>query len=117
MAAKQDIIHILHVDDKPELAELTAEFLRREDDRISTDTATSASEGLQRVTENRFDCIVSDYDLPGQNGIEFLKTVRQKHPDLPFILYTGKGSEEVASDAIAAGATDYIQRSCGVDCW
>ncbi len=115
MAAKQDIIHILHVDDKPELAELTAEFLRREDDRISTDTATSASEGLQRVTDNRFDCIVSDYDLPGQNGIEFLKTVRQKHPDLPFILYTGKGSEEVASDAIAAGATDYIQKKAGTE--
>jgi PAS domain S-box-containing protein len=53
--------------------------------------------------------------MPGKNGIEFLKAMRSKWPDLPFILYTGKGSEEVASEAIAAGATDYIQKQSGGD--
>lgn len=46
--------------------------------------------------------------MPGQNGIEFLETVCETYPYLPFILYTGKGSEEVASDAITAGVTDYL---------
>jgi PAS domain S-box-containing protein len=53
---------------------------------------------------------VSDHDTPGQNGIEFLRTVREEYPDLPFVLFTGKGSEEVASDALSAGATDYFRK-------
>jgi PAS domain S-box-containing protein len=53
--------------------------------------------------------------MPRQNGLEFLEAVREEYPELPFILYTGKGSEEVASDAISAGATDYIQKESGTD--
>ncbi|MFB6173794.1 MAG: PAS domain S-box protein [Halobacteriales archaeon] len=90
-------------------------FLEREDDRIEVSTATSASQGLDRFANGDFDCIVSDYDMPGRTGIEFLEAVREEHSDLPFILFTGKGSEEVASDAISAGATDYLQKEPGTD--
>jgi PAS domain S-box-containing protein len=58
---------------------------------------------------------VSDYEIPGQNGIQFLDTVREDHPELPFILFTGKGSEAVASEAIARGVTDYLQKDSGVE--
>uniref|UniRef100_UPI003EBA954A PAS domain S-box protein n=1 Tax=Halobaculum sp. EA56 TaxID=3421648 RepID=UPI003EBA954A len=61
------------------------------------------------------DCVVSDYEMPGRNGIDFLERVREEYPELPFILYTGKGSEEVASDAISAGVTDYLQKGSGTD--
>ena len=108
-------IRILHVDDEPELAELVATYLRREDDRFDIESVTSASEGLARLGEATFDCVVSDHDMPGRNGIEFLEAVREEFPDLPFILFTGKGSEEVASDAIAAGVTGYLQKEMGVD--
>jgi PAS domain S-box-containing protein len=57
------------------------------------------------------DCLVSDYDMPGTDGIELLETVRAAYPDLPFVLFTGKGSEEIASRAISAGVTDYIQKT------
>ena len=103
-------IHVLHVDDEPDFAELTAEFLKREDDSITVTTATSASEGLEHLSRGDFDCIVSDYDMPTQNGIEFLKSVRENSPDLPFVLFTGKGSEEIAGEAISAGVTDYLQK-------
>ena len=53
--------------------------------------------------------------MPAKNGIGFLEEVRETDPDLPFILFTGKGSEEVAGDAIAAGATDYLQKGSGTD--
>ncbi|MFB6295480.1 MAG: GAF domain-containing protein [Halobacteriales archaeon] len=106
-------IRVLHVDDEPDLAETAGAFLERADERFGVETAGSASEGLDRLAEAEFDCVVSDYDMPGRNGIEFLEAVRETHPDIPFILYTGKGSEEVASDAISAGVTDYLQKESG----
>lgn len=108
-------VHVLHVDDEPDLANLTAEMLEREDERFNVETATSATQGLDKLNDAEYDCIVSDYDMPGQNGIEFLHTIREDYPDLPFILYTGKGSEEVASEAISAGVTDYLQKESGMD--
>ena len=110
MSSPPSTIRVLHVDDEPDFTEMTATFLEREDERFSVETATSASEGLDYIAENQIDCIVSDYDMPSQDGIEFLKTVREEHLDLPFILFTGKGSEEVASTAISAGVTDYLQK-------
>jgi PAS domain S-box-containing protein len=108
-------IHVLHVDDEPEFAELTSEFLKRENDDFTVTTATSASEGVEYLSRGDFDCIVSDYDMPTQNGIDFLKSVREMFPDLPFVLFTGKGSEEIAGEAISAGVTDYLQKKRGTD--
>jgi len=108
-------IRVLHVDDDPELGDLTATHLEREDDRFAVRTATGAAEGLDSIEARPPDCVVSDYDMPGQDGIEFLRSVREERPELPFILFTGKGSEEVASDAIGAGATDYLQKGSGTD--
>ena len=75
-----DEYSVLHVDDDPGFAETTAAFLEREDDSFTVETVTSASEGVERLSRDDFDCIVSDYDMPGQNGMEFLKSVREKAP-------------------------------------
>ena len=115
MRTVPDAIHVLHVDDEPDFADMAASFLEREDERLSIRTATSAEAGLERLGDDEFDCVISDYDMPGTTGIEFLRTVRDDYPDLPFILYTGKGSEEVASDAISAGVSDYLQKETGTD--
>jgi len=114
-AASGHTIRTLHVDDDPGFAELTAEFLERSDPRISVVTEHGASDGLDRLASTDVDCVVSDYDMPGRNGIEFLAAVRAEFSDLPFILFTGKGSEEVASDAVSAGVTDYLQKEPGTD--
>jgi PAS domain S-box-containing protein len=106
-------IQILHVDDDPSITDLTGTFLEREDDRFAVETATSADEGLKRINDRPPDCVVSDYNMRGMDGIEFLQAVRGEHPDLPFILFTGKGSEAVASDAISADVTDYLQKQSG----
>ncbi|WP_424018531.1 PAS domain S-box protein [Halorientalis pallida] len=53
-------------------------------------------------------CVVTGLDLPHGDGLALLGSVRQSHPDLPFVIATGQGSERAASDAIAAGATDYV---------
>nr|WP_248897169.1 ATP-binding protein [Haloplanus sp. XH21] len=108
-------ILVLHVDDDPDFVTLAATFLERADERIVVETATDADDGMALLDDRDIDCIVSDHDMSGQNGIEFLRDVRETHPDLPFILFTGKGSEQVASDAISAGVTDYLQKETGTD--
>lgn len=105
-------IRVLLVDDDPDLATITATYLQREDDQFTVETAIGAEAALERL-DDRIDCVVSDYEMPEKTGIELLEAVRQTYPDLPFILYTGKGSEEIASDAISAGVTDYLQKERG----
>lgn len=106
-------IRILLVDDDSSFADLTADFLARENDQFVIETANSATEVVEENSEFGMDCIVSDYDMPDLDGIEFLQLVREDYPDLPFILFTGKGSEEVASEAITKGVTDYLQKRSG----
>ena len=99
-------IRVLHVDDEPDFVEMASTFLERADDRLRVDTATSAASGLDHLADEAVDCVISDYDMPDKNGIELLESVREDRPDMPFVLFTGKGSEEIASDAISAGVTD-----------
>lgn len=106
-----DSLRVLHVDD-PDLTERVSASLQREDDRITVESATSAREGLERL-DGDIDCIVSGYDLPDGNGIDFLETVRETRPDLPFILFPDEGSETIASEAISAGVTDYVRQAGG----
>ena len=110
-----DQVRILHVDDEPDFLDVASTFLEREDERFEVETATDVTAGLERLANGSapVDCVVSDYDMPGRNGIEFLEAVREAHPEVPFILYTGKGSEEVASEAISEGVTDYLQKESG----
>jgi PAS domain S-box-containing protein len=108
-----DTISVLHIDDEPSFSDMVATFLEREDDRITVQTAISPEKGLDVLANSSLDCIVSDYEMPQLNGLEVLNEVRETRPDLPFILYTGKGSEEIASEAVSAGVTDYLQKDSG----
>jgi CheY-like chemotaxis protein len=60
-----EAIHILHVDDEPDFAELTASFLERDNNQITVRTATRADEGLALLADSDIDGVISDYDMPG----------------------------------------------------
>ncbi|MBP1921273.1 PAS domain S-box-containing protein [Halorubrum alkaliphilum] len=115
MSETDDPIRVLHVDDDPSLAEIVATYLEREDDRIDVHVEADAEDGLEAVDREAFDCVVSDHEMPGRTGIEFLRAVREAYPDLPFLLFTGRGSESVAGEAISAGVTDYLQKGTGTE--
>ncbi|WP_096392972.1 GAF domain-containing protein [Halorubrum trapanicum] len=106
---------VLFVDDEPGAADLAATHVERLVDGIETVTRLSPDEALDVVREGRVDCVVSDFDMPGTDGLELLDAVRSVDPSLPFVLFTGKGSEEIASEAISAGVTDYLQKGAGRD--
>jgi PAS domain S-box-containing protein len=101
--------HVLYVDDEPDLLEMGKEFLSKQDS-VEISTATSAKEGLAILASVPVDAVVCDYLMPGMDGIAFLKEVRGRYPDLPFILFTGRGEEHVVIEAINNGADFYLQK-------
>jgi PAS domain S-box-containing protein len=110
MSEGDSSIRVLHVEDDTEYRSLVVEMLDRIDDSIQVRGEPDPETALESIADGGFDCVLSDYVLSGMDGIELLERVRATHPDLPVIIYTGKGSEAVASDAIRAGATDYLQK-------
>ncbi len=115
MSADDAPIRVLHVDDDPDFGEVVRLQLERVDDDLEVVTETHAQDGLDRLADEPIDCVVSDHEMPDIDGLEFLEAVRERHGDLPFILFTGKGSEEIASRAISAGVTEYLQKGPGSD--
>ena len=101
--------HILYVDDDPALLEIGRLFL--ESDRTFTvDTVVSAREAIDHLKSVSYDAIVSDYQMPEMDGITFLKMLRAQGTTTPFIIFTGKGREEVVIEALNSGADFYLQK-------
>lgn len=111
----RDDIDVLHVDDDGQLVELAATFLERYGDAIAVDTTTAPEEALEMATERPFDCVVSDYQMPRMDGLELFERLRSRGVDVPFVLFTGRGSEEIASEAISMGVTEYLQKQSGTE--
>ncbi|MFA4850113.1 MAG: PAS domain S-box protein [Methanoregula sp.] len=102
-------IRVLYVDDEPALLEIGKQFLERSGD-FSLEIIVSAPAAIELLKSEKFDAIVSDYQMPDMDGIEFLKYVRKHHSHIPFILFTGKGREEVVIQALDNGADFYLQK-------
>lgn len=102
-------ISILYVDDEEYLLDLCKLFLE-ETDEFNVDIINSAEDALNSPSIEYYDAIVSDYQMPDMDGIEFLKTFRKRFPDIPFIIFTGKGREEVVIEAIDNGVDFYLQK-------
>jgi CheY-like chemotaxis protein len=100
---------ILMVDDEPGLLNLAKIYLEMEDGPRVT-AADSGSKALKLMASRHFDAIVSDYQMPGMDGIDLLKRVRSEHGYVPFVLFTGRGREDVAIAALNNGADFYIQK-------
>jgi PAS domain S-box-containing protein len=103
------MIRILHVDDEVEFLDLVGFFLKREGD-FEVGTATTAELALEKMQSDNYDAVVADYSLPGMDGVELLKILRAKGLQIPFILFTGRGKEETAIEALNCGADFYLQK-------
>ncbi|HUH79533.1 MAG TPA: response regulator [Methanoregula sp.] len=103
------IISVLYVDDEPDLLEIGKEFLEQSG-QFTVDIIPSASAALTLLGTKNYDAIISDYQMPGMNGIEFLKKVRNAGNAIPFILFTGRGREEIVIQALNEGADFYLQK-------
>lgn len=101
------VLSVLYVDDEPFLLDVCKLYLERHPD-ISVSIASSVENALKLMDRVSYDVVVSDYQMPGTDGIGFLKILREKNCPVPFILFTCKGYEEVMKEAPWTSAFDYI---------
>jgi PAS domain S-box-containing protein len=107
---KKKVIRVLHVDDDFSFLEISKPILSMENN-FEIDNASSVDEALKKLEEQPYDAVVSDYEMPQKDGLEFLKELREKNNQIPFILLTGKGREDVAVKALNLGADRYLNKN------
>ncbi len=103
------MISVLHVDDEPTLMDVAKLFLER-DSSIRVTTITSVEAAIAALESTTFDAIISDYEMPELDGIQFLKIIRGRGDDTPFIIFTGRGREQAVIEALNSGADFYLQK-------
>lgn len=115
MAFKNHEKSVIAVDDQQDVVELAKIFLEKFEEELQVDTTTNPERVLEGVRNDSYDAVLSDFDMPEMNGVELLEEVRTVNEDMPFVLYTGKGSEEIAAEAVSHGVTDYFRKESGGD--
>ena len=108
--SKKDPLHILHVDDDVSLLEVSKQILTDENN-FEIDNVTSVDEAFKKLEQQTYDAIVSDYEMPLKTGLDFLKELRSQQREISFILFTGRGREDVAIKALNLGADRYINKN------
>jgi PAS domain S-box-containing protein len=108
--SKKDSLNILHVDDDVSLLEVSKQILTDENN-FEIDNVTSVDEAFKKLEQQTYDAIISDYEMPLKNGLDFLKELRSQQKEISFILFTGRGREDVAIKALNLGADRYINKN------
>ena len=106
-------IQVLYVGEDSNIADHLQKEVDKECHAIDVTRVATGDEGLTRLDETDVDCVVSEYNLPSTDGVTVCETIKEDWPTLPFILFTGDGSEWIASEATAAGVTEYLPKEAG----
>ena len=109
-APKSDALRILFADDETSLQELIAKELPRMGHSVTV--CPDGVKAVQALSENAYDCLLVDLDMPGMHGIEVIQKCKAISPETEAIVLTGKGSTETAVSALRLGAFDYLQKPC-----
>jgi DNA-binding NtrC family response regulator len=104
---------VLLVDDEADFVEALSE--RLEARGLAVTVATSGSEAVDRSREARFDAIVMDLAMPGMDGIEALKVMREEQPEVQVILLTGHGTLQKGVEAMKLGAMDFLEKPADIN--
>ena len=103
-----ETLRILLIDDNPDDRTLVIRALAREFPSPKVEQIIEAKGFAQALEAGDFDLVITDYQLRWSNGLAVLRTVRERYPDLPVIMFTATGNEEIAVEAMKSGLEDYI---------
>jgi PAS domain S-box-containing protein len=104
-------LRVLLVEDLDADAFLTTRYLRKVDPDAVVERVETAEEGLARLAEGGFDLVLCHHRLSAMSGIDFVRSARIRHADLPIVILAGHGDEEIAAAALRAGASDYLPKT------
>ena len=104
-------IRVLHIDDNLHDRKLVKDVLLNEHDGFEVVEADDREKFIKHLNEKDFDIILSDFNILGFDGLQVLEIVKEKYPNMPVIIITGTGSEEIAIQAMKSGAADYVIKS------
>ncbi len=104
---------VLLIDDEEEFTKTLSE--RMESRGLKVDSANSGEEALRKINEVSYDAIFLDLAMPGMDGIETLKRMLEKNPDLQVILLTGHGSIDKSVEAVKLGAKDFLEKPADIN--
>ena len=107
---KKNTLRILHVDDDLCFLEVSKQILSMENN-FEIDNVESVDDAFKKMEHQTYDAVVSDYEMPQKNGLDFLQKLRDKNNQIPFILFTGKGREDVAVKALNLGVDCYLNKN------
>jgi len=99
---------VLLVDDEKEFLEIMSERMTARGMEVTT--AGSADQAMSILEKKSFDAIVMDFQMPGMDGMEALKSIKNKNPELQIILLTGYATVEKTVEAMKVGATDFLEK-------
>jgi DNA-binding NtrC family response regulator len=103
-------LSVLIVDDDVALLEALPEALRLRMGGVTVETADSAAAALDRIADRDYDAIVTDIRMPGMDGLKLLDEIRTRKPDVPTLIITGHGDNDLVVHALRGGARDFIQK-------
>jgi two-component system, NtrC family, sensor kinase len=111
-ASIQQKERILIVDDDRTVQQLFASFLS---DQYICETAASCDEALAHLAQNTYGLVLTDIQMPGRNGVELLREIRQHYPDTAVIMISGVGRAQRIRDTLQIGAVDYLTKPCELE--
>ncbi|MBM3242764.1 response regulator [Candidatus Poribacteria bacterium] len=103
--------NILLVEDNPDHIILIEMALKKSDAKFEVEVAVSGSECLEKFSQESYDVVLLDYSLPKMSGLEVLEKIHQLTSDIPVVMITGQGDENIAVEAMKKGAYDYVTKS------
>jgi two-component system, sensor histidine kinase and response regulator len=103
-------LRVLIVDDDVALLEALPEALRLRMGGVTVETADSGAAALDRIVDRDYDAIVTDIRMPGMDGLKLLDEIRNRKPDIPTLIITGHGDNDLVVHALRGGARDFIQK-------
>jgi two-component system response regulator RegA len=104
---------VLLVDDEEEFLEIMAERMRARDMEVTT--SRSATEALSLIETESYDAVIMDFMMPEMDGIQALKAIKEKKPEMQIILLTGQATVSKGVEAMKAGAVDFVEKPADLD--
>jgi len=99
---------ILIVEDDEEMKALLRDVIEEEGHK--TDSVNNGSEAFRKLVKQSFDLIITDIRMPGLTGLDILPGMRKLHPEVPIVVITAFGSEEIQRKALERGANAYLEK-------